>query len=395
MGVQILDLGPDDVTIAFLPSAHITQRMVLELLPIRMGCPVWFSAGLSRLPAEMRELRPTWFLAPPRVWERIHATIRSEIQKRPAPVRKLIYGALGLGEQAARWKQEGKPLPGWMVRSLRLADALVFQRIRSRFGGRIRLAVSGSAPLGAKLARFYRAIGLPLVEGYGLTEGGIVSVNPVHRPKAGSIGVPLPGVAVRVAEDGELLVKSPAMFAGYLNDPAATQAVLRDGWLHTGDIAEIDAEGYLFITGRKKEVLVSSSGRKIYPSRIECLLKSEPLISQVLLIGDRLPYITALLTVNLEAAAGLKGLEKLRAASPAEIIRSAPVQRELREAIRRVNEKLAGFEQIRKFRVLEQDFSMERGELTPTLKVRRQPTLNNYQSLIQEMYSGKGEWSKP
>lgn len=391
MGHQVLDIGPQDVTIAFLPSAHIAQRIVVELLPMRMGSPVWFSENLNRLPEELRELRPTWFLAPPRVWERVYSTICLEIRKRPLPVRKLFHGALGLGLEAARLREGGKQPPGWMQRSLKVADYLVFRKIRSRFGGRLRMAASGAAPLGRELAQFYGAIGLTLVEGYGLTEGGIVTFNRPDRPRAGSIGTALPGVEVKLAPDGELLVKSPCIFEGYLDDPGATAEVLRDGWLHTGDIAEIDPEGFIYITGRKKDLIVSSNGKKIYPSRIECLLKSEPLINQVLLVGDRMPYVTALLTLNPAAAASLRGSERMSGNGAIEAGASPEVQKELREAIRRVNARLAPFEQIRKYRVVSREFSIEHGELTPTMKVRRERAIENFRPLIQEMYAGREE----
>jgi long-chain acyl-CoA synthetase len=213
---------------------------------------------------------------------------------------------------------------------------------------------------------------MPLIEGYGLTEGGVVCLNPVARPKPGSIGVSMPGVELRLAEDGELLVKSPTLFSGYYNDPAATRAVLRDGWLYTGDIAEIDAEGYVFITGRKKELIVSSNGKKIYPARIESLFKTESIINQVVLVGDRLPYITALMTVN----AGELGVS---------------AETEVKNAVARVNRQLAPFEQIRKFRVIEREFSIEFGELTPTMKVRRNRVLENHRELVNELYLGKEE----
>ena len=255
---------------------------------------------------------------------------------------------------------------------LKIADRLVFSKIRERLGGRIRIAASGAAPLGKDLARFYAAIGMPLIEGYGLTEGGVVCLNPIDRPKSGSIGKKLPGVELRLAEDGELLVKSPALFSGYYNDPEATKSVLRDGWLHTGDIAEIDPDGYVYITGRKKELIVSSNGKKIYPARIEMLFKTEPIINQVVLIGDRLPYVTALVTIN-----------------AAEVATSA--EAEVKKAVARVNRKLAPFEQIRKFRILERDFSIETGELTPTMKVRRNRVLENHRDLVSELYMGKEE----
>lgn len=372
MGPQVLALGPQDCTIAFLPSAHIAQRVVIEFLPIRMGIPVWFSESLAKLPHEMKAIRPTFLLAPPRVWERVFASINTEVKKKSAAARKMFEGAVGLGAEVSRLREEGKPVPKTMRALLKIADRLVFSKIRSRLGGRMRLAASGAAPLGRDLARFYAAIGMPLIEGYGLTEGGVVCLNPPDRPKSGSIGIKLPGVELRLAEDGELLINSPTLFSGYHNDAEATAAVLRDGWLYTGDIAEFDAEGYVYITGRKKELIVSSNGKKIYPARIEMLFKTEPIINQVVLIGDRLPYITALLTVN--ATDGL--------ASP---------EAEVKKAVARVNRKLAPFEQIRKFRILERDFSIESGELTPTMKVRRNRVLENHRDVVSELYMGKEE----
>jgi long-chain acyl-CoA synthetase len=372
MGPLVLPLTHEDSTIAFLPSAHIAQRVVIEFVPIRLGIPVWFSESLAKLPHEMKTIRPTFLLAPPRVWERIFTSVHAEIKKRSAAARTMFHGAVGLGAEVSRLREEGKPVPKTMLATLKVADWLVFSKIRTRLGGRIRLAVSGAAPLGKDLARFYAAIGMPLIEGYGLTEGGVVCFNPHDRPKSGSIGKQLPGVELRLAEDGELLVKSPALFSGYFNDPAATEAVLRDGWLYTGDIAEFDADGYVYITGRKKELIVSSNGKKIYPARIEMLFKTEPIINQVVLVGDRLPYVTALVTIN-----------------AAEVATSA--EAEVKKAVARVNRKLAPFEQIRKFRILERDFSIETGELTPTMKVRRNRVLENHRQLVSELYMGREE----
>jgi long-chain acyl-CoA synthetase len=368
MGPYVLPLTPEDSTIAFLPSAHIAQRVVVELLPIREGACVWFSESLQKLPQEMREIRPTFFLAPPRVWERVHSSITAEIKKRPAAIRRLFYAGVGVGAAAARLRVSGKPVPAWMRVALAFFDRVVFGKIRERLGGRIRVAASGAAPLSKDLAEFYAAIGMPLVEGYGLTEGGIATFNPLDRPKPGSIGKLLPGVEARLEEDGELMLKSPCLFTGYLNDPAATAAVLRDGWLATGDIAEIDGDGYLYITGRKKELIVSSNGKKIYPARIEHLLKREPLISHVVLAGDRLPYVAALVTVT-------------GPVSEAEAVVS--------KAVKAANRELAGFEQIRKFRILEREFSIEQGELTPTMKIRRARVLENHRALVNEMYLGR------
>jgi long-chain acyl-CoA synthetase len=273
---------------------------------------------------------------------------------------------------------------------LKLADRLLFTKIRARFGGRLRLAISGAAPLGKNLAEFYDAIGMPLIEGYGLTEGGVATMNPPGRPKPGSIGKPLvASVEIRFLEDGEMLVKSPCLFSGYLNDPKTTAEVLRDGWLYTGDLGHVDDEGYIFITGRKKELIVSSTGKKIYPARVENFFKMEPLVSQVLLIGDRLPFLTALFTINPVAADALKGMEPWRGRPAAEIAQAPPVLAEIRKAVARVNKQLAPFEQVRKYRVLARDFTIEQGELTATMKLRRAQALANCKAQIDELYAGR------
>ncbi|HUE20390.1 MAG TPA: AMP-dependent synthetase/ligase [Bryobacteraceae bacterium] len=383
-------IGPQDATVAFLPSAHIAQRIVGEMLPLRMGTPVSFSESLLKLPQDIREVRPTVMLAPPRMWERIYSTICTELRKRPAVARKAFYGALGLGLAAANYKRQGKTVPARIRVPLKMADRLFFQKVRARLGGRLAIAASGAAPLSKELAEFYEAIGMPLVEGYGLTEGGVVTLNPLQQPKAGSIGKALPGVELRIAEqDSELLIKSECVFSKYLGDPEATAEVLRDGWLHTGDIAFIDDEGFVFITGRKKELIVSSTGKKIHPSRVESLFKFEPLISQIMLVGDRLPYLTALFTINPSVAETLKGMDMLKGHTTAEMSAAEPVQKEIRKVVERVNKQLAPFEQIRKYRVLGRDFSIEDGELTATMKVRRARVMENFRESIEELYAGK------
>ena len=392
MGPVVLPITPEDSTIVFLPSAHIAQRIVLELVPMSMGTPVWFSESLARLPNELRSIKPTVLLAPPRVWERMYATIQSELRKRPTLAKKLFYGALGLGLEANRRREAGKPIPAVMARLLKIADKIAFTKVRERLGGRIRVAASGAAPLGRDLASFYAAIGMPLIEGYGLTETGIVCFNPIQQPRSGSIGKMLPGVELRLAEDGELQVRAPCMFDGYYHDETATQSVLaEDGWFSTGDIAEVDEEGYWYITGRKKELIVSSNGKKIYPARIENLFKMEPLVNQVLLIGDKKPYVTALLTLNAAQLEAVNGMKQVDQQPDGDVSRSGPVTKAVQEAVTRVNRQLADFERIRRFKILERDFSIEAGELTPTMKLRRGRVLENYASLVTELYLGKEE----
>ncbi len=391
MGPLSLDLSSTDSTLVFLPSAHITQRLVLELLVMRHGIPVWFSEGLSKMPGELRSIRPTLFVAPPRVWERMYASITTEIRKKPAVVRKMFYMGLGVGSAVSQARQQGKTPAPWHLASWKFFDSVVFSRIRERLGGRLRVACSGAAPLGKGLAEFYSSINLPLIEGYGLTEGGVVAMNPPARPKAGSIGKALPGAELATAEDGELLVRGETVFAGYYKDPGATAAVLRDGWLYTGDVAEIDADGYVWITGRKKELIVSSNGKKIYPARIEGLFKMHPIVNQILLIGDRMPYMTALISINAQPAEDVQGVSP-EAKSLAQLARDEAVHGELKKIVQKVNRQLAPFEQVRRFKIIERDFSLEQGELTPTMKLRRTKAIDSFRKEIGELYVGREEF---
>jgi long-chain acyl-CoA synthetase len=389
MGVQVIPMTTDDVTIAFLPSAHITQRVVVEFLPMLFGTPVVFSESLLKLPGEIKSVRPTMFVAPPRMWERVYASVCTEIRKKPAAVRKIFYAAVGLGLAAAKYRREGKRVPLRISIPLKLADKAMFKTIRDRFGGRLRIPASGGAPLGKDLADFYEAIGMPLIEGYGLTEGGVVAFNPIARPRSGSIGKLLPDTQLKFAEDGEMLVKSPCLFAHYHKDPEATAQVLQDGWLRTGDIGHIDSEGYVFITSRKKELIVSSTGKKVFPARVENLFKFEPLISQVVLVGDRLPFLTALFTIHTPVAETLNGMDPHKGAGADQISSSEPVAREVQKIVTNVNKQLADFEKIRKFRILPRDFSIETGELTATMKVRKQKVLENFRDEIDSLYAEK------
>jgi len=384
IGKKVIDMGPQDRVLAFLPSAHIAQRLGIELLPLAMGIPVYFSESLARMPHEFKLVKPTFFLAPPRVWERVYASVRTEIQKRGGAAKKLFYAAIGMSADAVKLRHAGKSVPLWMTLPLALFDKLVFSKIRERLGGELTFAVSGAAPLAKELALFYEAIGMPLHEGFGLTEGGILTLNLPGKQRMGSIGPALPGVKLKLADDGELLVSGPTVAMGYFNDAKATADVFRDGWLYTGDIAEIAKDGYVSITGRKKEIIVSSNGKKVYPTRVEELFKTETLISQMVLAGDRQPYVSALFTINAAAAETLEGL---KGKPLAELAATPAVQAAVKKAVKAANAQLASYEQVKKFRVLPVEFSIEGGELTPTMKVRRSKVLEKFAAQVAEMYA--------
>jgi long-chain acyl-CoA synthetase len=289
-----------------------------------------------------------------------------------------------MSADAVKLRQAGKTVPFWMRAPLALFDKIIFSKIRERLGGELTFAVSGAAPLAKELALFYEAIGMPLHEGFGLTEAGILTLNLRGKQKIGSIGQALPGVQLKLADDGELLVSGPTLGMGYFNDPQATAETFRDGWLYTGDIAAIGKDGYVSITGRKKEIIVSSNGKKVYPSKVEELFKTEPLISQMVLAGDKQPFVSALFTINTAMAEMMEGL---KGKTLAEMAASAPVQAAIKKAVKAANAQLATYEQVKKFRVLPVEFSIEGGELTPTMKVRRSRVLEIHSAAVAEMYS--------
>ena len=385
--LQLIQVDADDLGFAFLPSAHIAQRLVVELMPIGAGVPIWFAESLETVAEEIRMARPTAIVAPPQVWERIRRRIEETVRREPAWKQRIFKTAIAVGVQRSRLEQTGTSAPLWMRVAGSVFERLVYRPLRGRVGGRLRLAISGAAPLAEDLAHFWAAVGIRLTEGYGITEGGVLTFNTPGRERFGSVGRPLPGVETRLADDGELLVRSPFSFSGYFEDDEATQAVLRDGWLHTGDIVRLDPDGLVYITGRKKEIIISSTGKNIFPGRIEALFRSYPLVSNVFLVGDDLPHLAALISVQAALARALPGMEAHRDLPNARLSEAEPVRDEVGRIVRKVNRSLAAAEQIKRFTVLPRDFSVEKGELTPTLKLRRQVILDRFRDEIAELYA--------
>jgi long-chain acyl-CoA synthetase len=296
---------------------------------------------------------------------------------------------VGVGKEAIAWRMRRESPPGMLGFKLRLADKLVFGKIRERLGGRFRMAVSGGAPLGRDVAEFFWGAGVPIYEGYGLTETSpVLTVNAHGAVKMGSVGKAIPGVELRIAEDGEILAKGPNIMRGYFNNPAATAEVIdAQGWFHTGDIGDLDGEGFLAITDRKKELIVNAYGKNIAPAPIENLLKSDPLIGQAVVIGDQRPFCIALLVPEFEGLRSWAKREGLAGADDAALIADAKTRAHFAKAVERVNADLARYEQVRAFEILPAEFTLESGELTPTQKVKRRVILKKYGPIIDRLYS--------
>jgi long-chain acyl-CoA synthetase len=323
----------------------------------------------------------------PRVYEKFQARILERGHALPQPRRTLFHWGVKVAAAKARAEANGGAAGGVLGLEVRLADRLVFSKIRDSIGGRLQCLVSGSAPLPAEVAEFFYGIGLPITEGYGLTETSpIVTANPMNAPRLGTVGTAIPGVEVRIADDGEILVRGPNVMMGYYNQPAETADVIRDGWFHTGDIGTLDAEGYLRITDRKKDLLVTSGGKKVAPQPIEAVLRRSPLVAEAVLLGDRRRFVSALIVPDFAALERrLKDLGR----PPAE--RSVLVTRQdvvalYDEFVEALNRELSQFQRIKKVVILPREFSIESGELTPTMKVKRKVVEERWRAAIDDIY---------
>jgi long-chain acyl-CoA synthetase len=383
---DVLDVGSDDVALSFLPLSHAFERMA-SFLYLYAGVTVIFAESFDTIGRDIALVRPMMVTGVPRVYEKMQARIMEKGQAADGLKRKLFNWAIGVGTSRARTALLGKRVGPITAVQAGLADRLVFSKIRDGVGGRLRIVVSGSAPLPLSVAEFFAAIGLPIVEGYGLTETApILTVNPPSALRAGSVGKPVRDVEIRIAEDGEILARGANVMLGYYNKPEATAEVLRDGWFHTGDIGVVDPHGYLAITDRKKDLLVTSGGKKIAPQPIEAILKRSPLVSEAVILGDRQRYVAALIIPDFAALERrLKGLGR-PPAERAELVGRADVLALYQEIVDGLNRELSQFERIKRIAVLPAEFSIETGELTPTLKVKRKVVEGKYADTIAELY---------
>jgi long-chain acyl-CoA synthetase len=412
---DVLRFYQDDLVLSFLPMAHVTERILGFYVRINTGTASAYASSIGAVLAELQEVRPTIFGAVPRIFEKAHAKIRGEVAAKPALVQRLFAWAEKVGRKTVWYRLEEKPLPLLLAAQYALADRLALHKIRAAFGGRVRLCITGAAPLAEDILRLFWAVGFRLYEGYGMTEATVIThLNRPGATRLGTVGRVLPFLEHRIASDGEILLHGPIVFQGYLKNPEATAETLVDGWLHTGDIGTIDDDGYLRITDRKKHLIITAGGKNVAPANIEQAIKSQsPLISQVHAHGDRRQFISALIapspieTLQWGAQNGHLAADEAQAliralmANPtartpelqdamARVTTRPEFQQLFVEPVRRGNEQLARVEKVRRFVVLDRDLSQEEGELTPTMKVKRKVLETKFRDLFDRMYGEEG-----
>jgi long-chain acyl-CoA synthetase len=384
------ELGQDDVCLSFLPLCHSFERTGGHNLMLYVGATIAYAQSVEAVPQNMLEVRPTLMSSVPRLYEKMYARVNEKVASDPPLRQKIFRWAVGVGRELFRHKVDHTSPGPLLALEAKLADLLVFRKIRERTGGRLRLFVSGGAPLSREIAEFFGAAGLLICEGYGLSETSpVISVNRPDRIKPGTVGPPIEGVEVKIAEDGEILTRGPHVMKGYFGKPEATaEAIDKEGWFHTGDIGVLDRDGFLVITDRKKDILVTSGGKKIAPQPIENRLKADPFFAEVVIIGNRRNFASALVVPNFETLGKWARAKGVAAESREALVARPEVVAHYEKLVAELLPDLAQFERIKKITLLAREFTLEAGELTPTLKVKRRVVEDKYKPLIDQMYQG-------
>ncbi len=383
---DLIGVNSADSALSYLPLSHIAEQMFSIHGPLTHGYPIYFAESIDKVPDNLKEVQPTVFFGVPRIWEKLHAGVTAKLKEATGAKKKLVEWAMGVGREANQLKNRGKTPSGALALQYRFADKLIFSKIKPAIGlGRARMCVSGAAPIAAEVLDFFMGLDIVVLEVYGQSEDtGPTSFNVPGRTKIGTVGVPLPGVEVKLGSDGEILVRGPNVFLGYYKEPEATRDTLLDGgWLASGDLGEFDADGFLKITGRKKEIIITAGGKNIAPKNIEGALKNAELINEAVVIGDRRKYLTALITLDPDVSAKFASQHQI----PLGELHSHPkLESEIQRIVDQVNDQFARVEGIKKFRVLPRNLTIENGELTPTLKVKRKIVNQNWADAIEAMY---------
>lgn len=390
--LRIITIGPEDRFISYLPLSHIAERIVSHFGQIVAGGETWFARGFATLPEDLVACRPTIFFAVPRVWEKFHDAIVNHVAEQRRAGRLLAERYFALAPGFVEDQQHGAPQPLALKAAYLALDRIVGSKIRHGAGlDRARLLVSAAAPIHPDLLRWLHGIGLPVAEVYGQTEDcGPTTMNPPEATRIGTVGPPIPGVEVRIADDGEILVKGPNVCRGYFANERGTRELIDpEGWMHSGDVGRFDDHGYLLITDRKKDLIITAHGKNIEPQEIETRLTYEPLLSQAVVIGDRRPYLVALLTLDADAMAAWCA-ERGKPCELEALASDPDVHDEVTNIFERVNSQLSHVESIRKWRILPRDFTVAAGEITPTLKVKRPVIEERYADVITGLYADTG-----
>ncbi|MBK5257368.1 MAG: long-chain fatty acid--CoA ligase [Vicinamibacteria bacterium] len=382
-------LGPADSVLSFLPLCHVFERMGGQYVMLKRGVTIAYAEAFDSVPQNLAEIKPTILISVPRLYEKVMARVRDKVAVAPPLRKKLFAFAEATGRAVFEASQRGEKPSSWLTFKHGIADRLVLSKVRAGLGGNIKIAVSGGAALPREIGMFFGAMGIPILEGYGLTETSpVIAVNTPSTNRLGSVGKPIEGVEVKIAEDGEILTRGPHVMRGYFNKPEATAEVIdRDGFFHTGDIGRLDQDGYLYITDRKKDLIVTSAGKNIAPQAIENILKTHPLIGEIVMVGNARNYPTALVVPNFDNLARVAGENRVGRASREELVANPRVIELVEHAIASMSKDLAQYEKIKKITLLPKEFSIDAGELTPTLKVKRRVVEAKYKDLIDRMYA--------
>jgi len=385
---EAFDLSASDVTLSFLPLCHIFQRMV-DYLMLYHGVSIAYAESFETVPQNMQEVHPTVVSSVPRFFEKMYARINEAMRSSPPQKQKLMAWALAVGKDYSRRVIDKEPVSSVLKLKHAVADRLVFSKLRAKLGGRLRFFISGGAPLDKELADFFFSVGVTILEGYGLTETSpVIAVNRRHSFKLGTVGQALRQVEVKIAEDGEILTRGPAVMLGYYKREAETREVMAGGWFHTGDIGSLDKDGFLKITDRKKDLIVTASGKNVAPQKIEGLLKTNPYFVNVVAVGDKRPFISALVVPNADRLKAQADFMGLNSGTYPDLLRLAPLKEFFLAQIQAATRDLAPFEQVKRIQLLEHDFTIAAGELTPKMSVRRRFVETKYKALIDQMYAG-------
>ncbi|HET9592786.1 MAG TPA: long-chain fatty acid--CoA ligase [Solirubrobacterales bacterium] len=384
---EVSVIEDEDLTYLYLPLAH-SFALLIQLGSFDLGTTIayWERDPLKILP-NLAEVKPTYFPSVPRIFEKIYTAATSGMEKEGGLKKAIFDWSIKTGAKYREAERSGRK-PGFLLqRSYDFADKQVLSKIRNLFGGRIRLAVSGAAPINPEILRFFDAAGVLVLEGWGMTETSTAAtISTPEDFKVGTIGKPFPGCEVKIADDGEILVKGPNVFQGYHKNPEATAETIVDGWLHTGDIGEIEPDGFIKITGRKKDIIITAGGKNITPANLEAEIKQHPLVSQCVVVGDRRPYLVALVTLDPEEAVKYAQEHNLPE-DPAQLAQNPDVKAAIEAHVEKINQNFARVEQVKKIAILPHDLSQESGELTPTLKVKRAVVAQKHEGEIEQLYA--------